>query len=80
MALAEGSARMAVRELQNFIDGEYRSPVDGRMAPLLNPATGAEFAQAPVSSQADIDLAFQAARRAFESWREVIRRSGAAPF
>ena len=62
---------MAVRELQNFIDGEYQPPADGEMSSLVNPATGAEFAQAPVSRQADVDLAFQAARRAFESWREV---------
>jgi betaine-aldehyde dehydrogenase len=63
---------MTVRALQNFVDGEYRDPVDGRMAPLINPATGTEFAQAPVSSAADIDLACSAAQRAFESWRDTI--------
>jgi betaine-aldehyde dehydrogenase len=63
---------MASRSLQNFIDGEYRDPVDGKTAPLIDPTTGDEFAQAPVSSRADIDLACQSAQRAFESWRDAI--------
>jgi betaine-aldehyde dehydrogenase len=63
---------MATRELQNFIDGEYQSPAEGKTAPIVNPATGAEFATAPVSTQPDVDMACRAARRAFESWRDVI--------
>jgi betaine-aldehyde dehydrogenase len=63
---------MASRSLQNFIDGEYRDPVDGKTAPLIDPSTGREFAQAPVSSRADIDLACQAAQRAFGEWRDTI--------
>jgi betaine-aldehyde dehydrogenase len=62
---------MSVRKLQNFIDGEYRDPADGRTAELTNPATGKVFAHAPLSSQPDIDAACQAAKRAFESWRET---------
>jgi betaine-aldehyde dehydrogenase len=61
---------MSVRTLQNFIDGEYRDPAEGRTSALVNPATGEEFASAPLSSQPDIDAACQAARRAFESWRD----------
>jgi betaine-aldehyde dehydrogenase len=62
---------MSVRTLQNFIDGEYRDPVEGRTSALVNPAAGEEFASAPLSSQPDIDAACQAARRAFESWRDT---------
>ena len=61
---------MGGRQLQNFIDGEYQDPVEGKTAPLLNPATGEEFAQTPVSTEADIDLACNAAQRAFEDWRD----------
>jgi betaine-aldehyde dehydrogenase len=61
---------MAARELQNFIDGEYESPTEGKTMPLVNPATGEEFAYAPVSGPADIDRACQAALRAFEQWRD----------
>jgi betaine-aldehyde dehydrogenase len=62
---------MATRTLQNFVDGEYRDPADGKTAPLVNPSTGEVYANAPVSSQYDIDAACQAARRAFESWRDT---------
>jgi betaine-aldehyde dehydrogenase len=59
---------MAVRTLQNFIDGEYRDAAEGETSPLLNPATGEEFARAPLSSEEDINAACNAAARAFESW------------
>ena len=62
---------MSVRKLQNFIDGEYRDPAEGRTAELTNPATGKVFAETPLSSQPDIDAACRAAKRAFESWRET---------
>src|ERR671914_595525 len=61
---------MAVRTLQNFIDGEYVSASEGKTTPLINPVTGEKFAEAPLSEQTDIDTACQAARRAFESWRD----------
>jgi betaine-aldehyde dehydrogenase len=62
---------VATSVLQNFVDGELRDSVDGRTAPLIDPATGKEFAQAPVSSAADVDEACQAAARAFETWRDT---------
>ena len=57
--------------LRNFIDGEYRDAAEGQAAPLINPATGQEFATAPVSTDPDIDAACQAARRAFEKWGQA---------
>jgi betaine-aldehyde dehydrogenase len=60
------------RTLENFIGGEYQSSADGKTMSLVNPATGQEFARAPKSGQADIDAACQAARRAFETWRDAI--------
>ena len=62
---------MAVTTVQNFIDGELRDSADGRTADLIDPSTGKEFAQAPISGDADIDAACQAAARAFEQWREA---------
>ena len=61
---------MTTRRLQNFIDGEFRDAADGKTAPLIDPSTGTEFAQAPLSGAPDIDAACRAARRAFEEWRE----------
>jgi betaine-aldehyde dehydrogenase len=62
---------MSVRRLQNFVDGQYRDSADGETLDLVNPTTGEVFAEAPVSSQADIDAACAAARMAFESWRDT---------
>ncbi len=61
---------VAVRTLRNFVDGEYREAQTEASTPIINPATGEEFARAPVSSAADVDAALQAARRAFPGWRD----------
>ncbi len=53
--------------LSNFIDGE-QAPFEGETEAVLNPATGEELAQAPVSSPEDVDRAVRAARNAFGGW------------
>ena len=58
-----------MRTLENFIDGAFRPPADGATEPVLNPATGEEIAQAPLSTAVDVDAAVGAARRAFEAGR-----------
>ncbi len=57
-------------EINNFIDGEERPPAAGATEPILNPATGEEIATAPLSDEADVDAAVQAAKRAFPEWSE----------
>src|ERR671913_1610524 len=59
------------RTLKNFVGGEYVEAAGGRTYELVNPATGQTFAEAPVSEQADVDAAFGAADRAFETWRDT---------
>jgi betaine-aldehyde dehydrogenase len=54
--------------LQNFIDSEPVDPAEGQTEPILNPATGEVIAQAPVSTEADVDRAVKAARAAFDGW------------
>jgi len=56
--------------LSNFVDGEHLS-AEGDTEAVLNPATGEELAQAPVSSAEDVDRAVAAARRAFEGWSQT---------
>ena len=65
---SEYFARM--KTIQNFIDGKSVPAKDGKTSQILNPATGEVFASAPVSSAADIDAAYNAASKAFESWRD----------
>jgi len=60
-----------LRELENFINGAFVAPADGATEPVLNPASGEEIAQAPLSSAADIDAAVTAARRAFDGWSQT---------
>ena len=60
-----------VRTYQNFIDGEWTDPAEGRTEAVLNPATGETIAQVPLSTAEDVDRAVAAARRAFESWSQT---------
>jgi betaine-aldehyde dehydrogenase len=57
--------------VQNFIDGKRVDAADGRTSDLIDPSTGEVFGSAPVSGEADIDAAYQAAARAFETWRDA---------
>ncbi|MEY4229278.1 MAG: hypothetical protein RLZZ362_127 [Actinomycetota bacterium] len=59
-----------MRAFKNFVNGEHVEAADGRTSPVVNPATGAQYATAPVSGAADIDVAMRAAAKAFETWKE----------
>jgi betaine-aldehyde dehydrogenase len=55
---------------KNFIDGEYREANATDSLDIFNPADGKVYATAPISTAKDVDDAFKAADKAFESWRE----------
>jgi betaine-aldehyde dehydrogenase len=57
-------------EITNFIHGERVAAADGRTTDLIDPSTGEVYATAALSGAVDIDAAFQAAERAFDSWRD----------
>ncbi|MDX6654602.1 MAG: aminobutyraldehyde dehydrogenase [Solirubrobacterales bacterium] len=58
----------AVKQVQMFIDGESRPALDGQTAPVYAPATGEQIAEVPVASPADVDVAVEAAAKAFPAW------------
>jgi betaine-aldehyde dehydrogenase len=60
-----------MKELRNFIGGQWADAASDTSAELINPSTGEAFATAPVSSQADVDAAFKAASEAFPTWRDA---------
>ncbi len=60
-----------MKAFQNFINGKYVDAVDGRTSPIINPATGQQYATAPLSGEADIDIAMKGAAAAFETYRET---------
>jgi betaine-aldehyde dehydrogenase len=64
----ENILAIAVKELQNFIDGEFVGALTGATDPVLDPSTGEEIARAASSTAADVDLAVAAAGRALETW------------
>ena len=62
--------QVKTRTLQNFIGGKFADS-EGETIDLINPSTGEVFAQAPVSTPAEIDAAFKAASDAFPEWRDA---------
>ncbi|MCO5969676.1 gamma-aminobutyraldehyde dehydrogenase [Actinoallomurus soli] len=59
------------RTVRNFVNGSAVDAADGRTADLISPVTGEAFGTAPISGQAEVDAAFDAASRAFETWRDT---------
>jgi betaine-aldehyde dehydrogenase len=64
-------ATMTGTKLQNFIDGEFVDPAEGQTEPVLNPATAEQIAEAPLSTEEDVNRAVAAARRAFPAWADT---------
>jgi betaine-aldehyde dehydrogenase len=64
--------------LQNFVGGAGVDAKDGRTMAIVDPSTGEPYLEAPLSGPADVDLACEAARSAFDSWRDTTpsERSG----
>ncbi|WP_431230869.1 aldehyde dehydrogenase family protein [Paenarthrobacter nicotinovorans] len=60
-----------MKMLENYIDGKSIPPLSGEYTDIINPSTGEAFAKAPLSGQADVDAAFEAAARAFKEWRKT---------
>jgi betaine-aldehyde dehydrogenase len=60
-----------MKAFRNFINGQHVDASDGRTTAVVNPATGEQYATAPLSGEADIDNAMKAAAAAHESWRDT---------
>src|SRR3712207_2953435 len=69
----EAEARMSttIERRKNHVGGEWVDAVEGATEEVLNPATGEVIAEVPHGSQADVDRAVDAAKRAFPEWRET---------
>src|ERR1700675_35915 len=55
-----------VKDQPLFIGGKWLDSVSGKTFPTINPATGEAICQVAEGDKADVDLAAQAARKAFE--------------
>ena len=62
------NSKPRVIRLKNMIDGKFVDPSDGKREDVIDPATGAVIAKAPLSSKRDVDTAVRAARDALDGW------------
>lgn len=62
------------KNLKMLINGRFVDAVDGRVFPLVDPASGRQIAEVPRGDSQDVELAVTAARDALEhpSWRHML--------
>src|SRR5436190_10502010 len=62
---------VTVSQQKNFVGGEWVDAVEGGTMEVLNPATGDVIAEVPRGSEADVDRAVEAAKKALPEWLET---------
>jgi malonate-semialdehyde dehydrogenase (acetylating) / methylmalonate-semialdehyde dehydrogenase len=60
-----------MRTIPHWIAGSETTGASTRFGSVYNPATGAQQAQVVLAEPADVDAAVQAARKAFDGWRDA---------
>jgi malonate-semialdehyde dehydrogenase (acetylating) / methylmalonate-semialdehyde dehydrogenase len=71
------TAPTTLRTVQHRIGGEDLTGDSTRRSPIWDPATGEQQAEVLLAEPSDVDRAVQAAKAAFQTWREVslVRRA-----
>ncbi|MFL6056592.1 MAG: aminotransferase class III-fold pyridoxal phosphate-dependent enzyme, partial [Actinoallomurus sp.] len=64
-----------MERIRDVLDGKSLDAASGRTSEVIDPSTGEVYATAPVSGAEDVDAAFAAAARAFETWRCTASRT-----
>jgi betaine-aldehyde dehydrogenase len=62
---------VTISNLQNFVGGKYQDATSEKVSDVINPSNEAVYAHAPVSSDKDVDNAYKAAAKAFETWGQT---------
>src|SRR4051812_4372808 len=62
---------VTVSQHKNFVGGKWVDAIEGGTMEVLNPATGETIAEVPRGTQADVDRAVEAAKRALPEWLET---------
>jgi 1-pyrroline dehydrogenase len=62
---------VTVSQHKNFVGGEWVDAIEGGTMEVLNPATGEVIAEVPSGTQADVDRAVEAAKKALPEWLET---------
>ncbi|MFF0533130.1 aldehyde dehydrogenase [Nocardia amikacinitolerans] len=67
----EGSIVSYAKRYDNFIDGKWVPPVEGRYFENTSPVDGQPFCEIARSTAADVELALDAAHRAADAWGQT---------
>src|SRR5213083_1489471 len=62
---------VTVSQQKNFVGGEWVDAAEGGTMEVINPATGETIAEVPSGTQADVDRAVEAAKKALPEWLET---------
>ncbi|WP_115461285.1 aldehyde dehydrogenase [Winogradskyella aurantiaca] len=55
-------------KIQNYINGEFINPLNDQWLDNYNPANGQVYGSIPNSTKADVELAYNSAKNAFNQW------------
>jgi betaine-aldehyde dehydrogenase/aminobutyraldehyde dehydrogenase len=58
-------------DYKNFVGGEWVDAVEGATMDVINPASGEKVAEVPRGTQADVDRAVEAAKKALPEWLDT---------
>jgi betaine-aldehyde dehydrogenase len=65
--MSSGTVKAAVRNYENYINGQWVAATSGEAFPVYDPSTEEVIARVSTAGQADVDRAVAAARAAFDS-------------
>jgi len=65
------ASQPSIETVSFYLNGQWESAGSRKLAPVTNPATGAEIAQVAYATAEDVDRAVRAAHAAYLKWRDV---------
>jgi len=65
------ASQPSVETVSFYVNGQWESAGNRKLAPITNPATGAEIAQVAYATEDDVDRTVRAAHAAYLKWRDV---------
>ena len=58
-------------QIQNYIDGTFVNPIKNEWIDNIDPSVGSVYGKLPNSNSEDVQIAYDAAQRAFNTWSET---------
>ncbi len=62
---------MTVKQLLNYVDGQWQQPTANDYLDVINPATAQAISQVPLTKGQDVDVAVEIGQKAFVEWRRT---------